>query len=131
MTDALKFRLRHTMLPVADLDRSVDFYTRLLGMSVVRERRDSPTPTAYVAYGDEATHPALELIAGTANAGAKWHGHINVAVQDLTEFCRRLEAAGATFARPNREADGKVRFAYVLDPDGFEVELTEGGPAPR
>jgi len=123
-----RFRLRHTMLPVKDLDRSIDFYTRVLGMSVVRERRDpsNPTPTAYVAYGDESTHPALELISGTQHAGAKWHGHINVAVADLTAFCERLKGAGATFARPNREADGKVRFAYVLDPDGFEIELTEG-----
>ncbi|MGE5537827.1 MAG: VOC family protein [Gemmatimonas sp.] len=126
MTEALKFRLRHTMLPVADLDRSVDFYTRLLGMTVVRERRDSPTPTAYVGYGDEASYPALELISGTEHAGAKWHGHINIAVSDLPALCARLQAAGVTFARPHREANGRIRFAYALDPDGFEVELVEG-----
>jgi lactoylglutathione lyase len=126
MADHLRFRLRHTMLPVADLDRSIDFYTRLLGMSVVRERRDSPTPTAYVAYGDETTHPALELIAGTGHAGAPWQGHINIAVSDLGALYERLKAAGIRFAKPNREVDGKIRFAYALDPDGFEVELVEG-----
>jgi lactoylglutathione lyase len=126
MADSLKFRLRHTMLPVADLDRSVDFYTRLLGMSVVRERRDSPTPTAYVGYGDEATFPSLELISGTPATGAKWHGHINVAVSDLAALHERLKAAGVRFARPNREVGGKIRFVYALDPDGFEVELVEG-----
>jgi lactoylglutathione lyase len=125
MTD-LRFRFRHTMLPVVDLDRSVDFYTRLLGMSVVRERRESPTPTVYVGYGDEATYPALELISGTGNAGAKWHGHINVAVSDLNALCERLTAAGVRFAKPHRESGGRIRFAYALDPDGFEVELTEG-----
>jgi lactoylglutathione lyase len=126
MADTLKYRLRHTMLPVADLDRSVDFYTRLLGMSVVRERRDSPTPTVYVGYGDEARFPSLELISGTDHAGAKWHGHINVAVSDLDALCARLTAAGVRFAKPHRESAGKIRFAYALDPDGFEVELTPG-----
>lgn len=121
-----RFRLRHTMLPVADLDRSIDFYTRLLGMRVARERRESATPTVYVAYGDEATHPALELIAGTAHAGAPWHGHINIAVADLGALCAQLEGAGVRFARPHREANGRIRFAYALDPDGYEVELVEG-----
>jgi lactoylglutathione lyase len=123
----LGFRLRHTMLPVRDLDRSIDFYTRVLGMSLVRERRESATPTAYVAYGDETTHPALELISGTEHAGAAWHGHINVAVVDLPAFCERLKAEGVTFARPSREVGGTIRFAYLLDPDGFEIDLTEGG----
>jgi catechol 2,3-dioxygenase-like lactoylglutathione lyase family enzyme len=95
-------------------------------MSVMRERRESPTPTVYVGYGDEATYPALELISGTEHAGAKWHGHINVAVSDLTELCGRLATEGVRFAKPHRELGGRIRFAYALDPDGFEVELTEG-----
>lgn len=127
---AIKFRFRHTMLPVKDLDRSIDFYTRQLGMTLVRERRDAATatPTAYVAYGDEATHPALELISGTGNFDKPWHGHIAIAVSDLRTVCAKLQAAGVTFSRPLKEAGpggSNTLFAYVLDPDGFEIELTE------
>ena len=125
---APQFRFRHTMLPVGDLDRSIDFYTRLLGMTLVRERRESPTPTAYVAYGPEDTHPALELISGTGNAEKKWHGHFAIAVADLRPLCAKLEAAGIKFSKPMREGGttaSNALYAFVYDPDGFEIELTQ------
>src|SRR5574337_2132265 len=108
----MEFRFRHTMLPVKNLDRSIDFYTRLLGMSLVRERRSSPTPTAYVAYGAEDTHPALELISGTREAGATWHGHIAIAVSDLKTLAAKLESAGVTFSKPVREGGPDSVGAY-------------------
>ena len=125
---AMEFRFRHTMLPVGDLDRSVDFYTRLLGMSLVRERRSSPTPTAYVAYGPEDTHPALELIAGTRDAGAAWRGHIAISVSDLRALAATLEKSGIVFSKPVREGgpgSAGAYYANILDPDGFEIELTQ------
>lgn len=130
MTNAavVNFRFRHTMLPVKDLDRSVDFYTRLLGMSLVRERRSSPTPTAYVAYGPEDTHPALELISGTGNSEKPWHGHIAISVLDLKTLCGKLEKAGVPFRR-SLQAGGSTSsnafYANVFDPDGFEIELCQ------
>ena len=129
MTD-IKYRLRHTMLPVQDLDRSIDFYTRVLGMSLVRERRgpDNPTPTAYVGYGPEATYPALELITNTGHHDKPWYGHIAVVVSDLKALCARIDAAGIKLSRPLKEggkASSNTYFAYVRDPDGFEIELTE------
>ena len=66
------------MLPVSNLDRSVAFYTGLLGMQVVRERKESERDgrrTAYVGYGEEGTHPALELLEGTGNSDKPWAGH--------------------------------------------------------
>ncbi len=125
---APQFRFRHTMLPVGDLDRSIDFYTRLLGMTLVRERRGSPTPTAYVAYGPEDTSPALELISGTGNTDKKWHGHIAIAVADLRPLCAKLEAAGIKFSKPMRDGGSTASnalYAFVFDPDGFEIELTQ------
>ncbi len=124
----LAFRLRHTMLPVADLDRSVAFYTGLLGMQVVRERRQPGGPAiAYVGYGDEGTHPVLELIAGSEGVGEPWAGHVAIAVSDLETLNRKLIAAGVRFKMPMKAPEGGSNrlIAMVLDPDGFEVELNE------
>ncbi|HEX9808774.1 MAG TPA: VOC family protein [Alphaproteobacteria bacterium] len=126
---AIEFRFRHTMLPVGDLARSVDFYTRLLGMRVVR-RRDDPEGghnVAYVGYGEEGTHPVLEMIENTGDSDKRWHGHIAVAVSDLRALCRRLEAEGVRFTRPlAAPGRGTNRYiANILDPDGFEIELNE------
>ena len=124
--NALQFRFRHTMLPVADLERSVDFYCRLLGMSVLRRRSDQAggRSVAYVGYGDEATHPALELISGTGNAGTPWAGHIAIAVSDVHGLCATLQEEGIRFARPLAMGSSGSLRPIVLDPDGFEVELT-------
>ncbi len=64
MADEIKFRIRHTMLPVADMERAVDFYTRLLGMDImrIREEPEKKLKTYYIGYGSEDDGPALELI---------------------------------------------------------------------
>jgi catechol 2,3-dioxygenase-like lactoylglutathione lyase family enzyme len=70
----IKFRIRHTMLPVADMDRTIDFYTRLLGMDImrIREEPEKKLRTFYLGYGSEDDGPALELIqTGAADASAK------------------------------------------------------------
>ncbi len=128
-TGGLEFRFRHTMLPVADMKRAVDFYTRLLGMQVVRHRSQGGDgrEISYVGYGEEGTHPVLELIAGTGNADKPWAGHIAIAVSDLRALCARLEAEGVRFTRPLVAAEGgtNVYVANILDPDGFEIELNQ------
>ena len=124
------FRFRHTMLPVSDLDRSVAFYTDLLGMQVVRERREAERNgrnISYVGYGDEGTHPVLELIEGTGNADKPWAGHFAIAVTDLPALVKKLEAAGVRFARAmvQPETGTNAYVANIYDPDGFEIELNQ------
>lgn len=124
-------RLRHTMLPVEDVKRSVDFYTRMFGMTLLRERPDrgDGRAIAYVGYGDDegSTH-ALELIQGQADPGKGWDGHLAFAVSDLETFAKHLKAAGVTFTKDVHEpsSPGSNRcVAWIKDPDGFAIELTE------
>lgn len=125
----LRFQLRHTMIPVADLARSVDFYQRLFGMTVLRQRPmdDEGRSTAYVGYGSEDSNTVLELIAGTGKKAAPWAGHIAIYVSDLTALCERLKAEGVRFSKPLRAVSGGTRrfTANVYDPDGIELELSE------
>ncbi len=125
----IQFRFRHTMLPVADLERSVDFYTRILGMQVVRRRdqRDDSRTIAYVGYGAEGTHPVLELIAGTGDADKPWAGHFAIAVADLKALCASLENEGVRFTRVLVAPEGgsNTLVANIVDPDGFEIELNQ------
>ncbi len=125
----VKFRFRHTMLPVADMERAVEFYTRLLGMQVVRRRsqREDGREIAYVGYGEEGTHPVLELIAGTGDAGKPWAGHFAIAVADLKSLCATLQAEGVRFTRQLTapETGTNTLVANILDPDGFEIELNQ------
>ena len=125
----VQFRFRHTMLPVADMERAVDFYTRLLGMQVVRRRNqgDDGREIAYVGYGAEGTHPVLELIAGTGDADKPWAGHIAIAVADLKTLCATLEGEGIHFTRRLMAPDSGTNelVANILDADGFEIELNQ------
>ncbi|MFT5540532.1 MAG: lactoylglutathione lyase [Alphaproteobacteria bacterium] len=125
-----EFRFRHTMLPVSDLNRSVAFYTDLLGMQVVRERREPERDgrnISYVGYGEEGTHPVLELIEGTGNSDKPWAGHFAIAVADLPALIKKLEAAGVRFARAmvQPKTGTNVYVANIFDPDGFEIELNQ------
>ena len=128
----IKFRLRHTMLPVLDLDRAIDFYTRLLGMDVMRLRQqDENTRVGYLGYGSEDDGPALELIqSGGATDPVQippWAGHFAILVSDLYALCEKLKAAGVTFtqeSRPNRPGSPDL-VAHIMDPDGYLIELNE------
>ena len=125
----LRFQLRHTMIPVGDLARSVDFYQRLFGMQVLRQRPpdDSGRATAYVGYGEEESNTVLELISGTGERAAPWAGHIAISVSDLTTLCDKLTAEGVRFSKPLKAvSDGTRRLtANIYDPDGIEIELSE------
>jgi lactoylglutathione lyase len=131
----LSFRIHHTMLPVSNLERSIEFYTRLFGMQVMGRRSDPnrQVEVGHVGYGDRATQPSIELIQDvSANAPATVKpagGHISIHVNDLTKLCGVLEGAGVEFKQPlSRRAGGNLR-AWVRDPDGHELELGEPSKA--
>src|SRR3954454_22150850 len=125
-------RLLHTMIRVKDLDRSVDFYTKLLGMQELRRREvpDGKYTLSFVGYGDESSNAVIEL---TYNWDQKdgydlgtGFGHLAVGLPDVYKACEDLKQAGAKIAR---EA-GPVKFgttviAFVEDPDGYKVELVQ------
>lgn len=129
----ITFRIRHTMLPVGDIDRTIDFYTRLLGMDVMR-LRDEPERklrTGYLGYGSEDEGPALEVIqSGAADTQTKmpgWSGHVALYVSDLQKLCATLKEEGVKFlseAQPNRPGSRDL-VAFIQDPDGYTIELTE------
>ena len=131
-TDASRFRLLHTMIRVGDLDRSLDFYTRLLGMKLLR-KKDYPTgefTLAFVGYGDEESNAVIEL---THNWGQKepyqlgtGFGHLAVGVPDIYGVCERLAAEGVKIPRPpGPMKHGGSVIAFIEDPDGYKIELIE------
>lgn len=127
-------RLLHTMLRVKDLDASVAFYTKLLGMKELRRREvpDGKYTLAFVGYGDEGSHSVIELTYNWDQSApydlGSGFGHLAVGLPDVYKACADLKAAGA---RITREA-GPVKFgttviAFVEDPDGYKVELVQRG----
>jgi len=128
----LSFRVHHTMLPVADLSRSIAFYTRLLGMKV-KERHASEArkvEVGLIGYGAEASAPFLELIQDTSERAPAHvtpaNIHVGIDTSDLRQLCTILEKEGVTFIRPLKQrSDGMGLSAWVRDPDGHELELAE------
>jgi len=124
-------RLLHTMLRVGDLERSIDFYTNVLGMKVLR-RKDYPEgkfTLAFVGYGDESETAVIEL---THNWDTKkydlgtGYGHIAIGVPDARKACDAVRAKGG---KVTREAGpmkhGTTVIAFVEDPDGYKIEFIE------
>ncbi|MBF0372660.1 MAG: lactoylglutathione lyase [Alphaproteobacteria bacterium] len=125
-------RLLHTMIRVRDLDKSIDFYTRLLGMRLLR-RTDYPEgefTLAFVGYGDEATDSVIEL---THNWGREQpyqlgdaFGHLAIGVPDIHATCDGLAKEGVKIPRPpGPMKHGATVIAFVEDPDGYKIELIE------
>lgn len=126
-------RYLHTMLRVKNLEKSVDFYTRLMGMKELRRREvpDGKYTLVFVGYGDEASHTVLEL---TYNWGqddgydlGTGFGHLAVGVADVAATCAELRAAGVKITRePGPVKFGTTIIAFIEDPDGYKIELIEG-----
>ncbi len=125
-------RMLHTMVRVFDLEKSLDFYTRLLGMRLLR-RTDYPSgefTLAFVGYGDEERHTVLEL---THNWGQKepyqpgsGFGHIAIGVPDIYAVCDKLAQEGVKIPRPpGPMKHGSTVIAFIADPDGYKIELIE------
>jgi lactoylglutathione lyase len=125
-------RILHTMLRVLDLERSIRFYCDHLGMTLLR-RRDYPDgkfTLAFVGYGPEEAHAAIEL---THNWGrtepyalGTGFGHVAVGVTDIHATCARLAAAGVPIPRPpGAMKHGSTVIAFVEDPDGYRIELIQ------
>jgi lactoylglutathione lyase len=122
----------HTMIRVGDLDRSVDFYTRVMGMKELR-RRDVPDgkyTLVFVGYADEST--GAGVIELTYNYGVEKYdqgtafGHLAVGVADVTALANKVRAAGFRVARePGPVKFGTTVIAFVEDPDGYKIELIE------
>ncbi len=135
-TGSVKFRFLHTMLRVRDLDKSIDFYTRHLGMELLRKRdfADGKFTLAFLGYGNEESNTVIELTHNWDQGQAYEHGsafgHLAVAVPDIYETCAELEAAGVAIPRPPgpmKFGGGSVHMAFVEDPDGYKIELIERG----
>jgi lactoylglutathione lyase len=127
-------RMLHTMLRVFDLDKSLDFYSRLMGMKVLRKREvpDGKYTLAFVGYGEESDSTVIEL---TYNWGQEkpyeigsGFGHLAIGVPDVYATCEKLGKEGVKITR----APGPVKFgttviAFIEDPDGYKIELIERG----
>jgi lactoylglutathione lyase len=126
-------RILHTMLRVGDLQRSIDFYTGVLGMRLLRrtERPEQRYSLAFVGYGDESEHAVLEL---TYNYGVDRYdlgtayGHVAIGVTDAAATCAAVKAQGGTVTREAGPVKGGTTvIAFVQDPDGYKIELIETG----
>ena len=124
-------QLLHTMIRVGDLDKSIDFYTKVLGMTLLR-RKDYPDgkfTLAFVGYGDEANTAVIEL---THNWETKRYdlgngfGHLAIGLPDIYAACAAVKAKGGTVTRePGPMKFGGSEIAFVQDPDGYKIEFIQ------
>ena len=127
-------RILHTMLRVGDLDRSIAFYTDVLGMQLLR-RKDYPAGNftlAFIGYGDESANTVLEL---TYNWGVDSYergtafGHIALEVPDVYVACDKMRAAGGNIIHAAGPMNaGTTIIAFLEDPDGYQIELIGAKP---
>jgi lactoylglutathione lyase len=119
------------MLRVGDLQRAIDFYTRLLGMNLLRttERPEQKYSLAFVGYGTNPEHAELELTynhgVGNYELGSAF-GHIAIGVPDVYAACERIRSGGGNITRePGPVKGGNTVIAFVTDPDGYKIELIQ------
>ncbi len=128
-------RILHTMLRVGDLQRSIRFYTEVLGMKVLRttDRPEQKYTLAFVGYGEESQHAVLEL---TYNYGVdkyelgSGYGHVAVEVPNAAAACDAVRHKGGKVTREAGPVKGGTTvIAFVEDPDGYKIELIERAAA--
>lgn len=124
-------QILHTMIRVVDLDKSIDFYTDVLGMKLLR-RKDYPDgkfTLAFVGYGDESRHAVIELTHNWETSSYELgnaFGHIAIGLPDVYKACDAVKAKGGKITR----APGPMKFggsviAFVEDPDGYKIEFIQ------
>ena len=131
-TDA--YRLLHTMIRVKDQDNSIDFYTRHLGMKVLRQKdfEGGRFTNTFIGYGDENSEAVIELTYNWDQEEPYSHGsgfgHLAVGVPDIYTTCAALEKEGVSIPRPpGPMKHGTTVIAFIEDPDGYKIELIEQG----
>ncbi|OCW97470.1 lactoylglutathione lyase [Alishewanella sp. HH-ZS] len=124
-------RMLHTMLRVGNLERSIAFYTEVLGMQLLRqsENPEYKYTLAFVGYRDESSNSVLEL---TYNWGVESYelgtafGHIALEVDNVYEACDKIRAKGGVISRePGPVKGGTTEIAFVRDPDNYAIELIQ------
>ncbi len=124
-------RLLHTMIRVGNLQRSIDFYTNVLGMKLQRtsENPEYKYSLAFVGYGTNPDHAEIEL---TYNWGTESYdmgsafGHIALGVPDVYATCEKIKASGGNVTREAGPVKGGTTvIAFVTDPDGYKIELIQ------
>lgn len=126
-------RLLHVMLRVADLERSITFYTDVLGMTLL-SRKDYPEgcfTLAFLGYGPASENTVLELTHNWNTSSytlGDAYGHIAIGVDDVYAACDRISEAGGVIVRePGPMKHGATVLAFVEDPDGYKIELLSDG----
>ena len=125
-------QILHTMLRVGDLQRSIDFYTNVLGMQLLR-RSENPAYKYSLAFvGFDGGNPGQAEIELTYNWGKEKYdmgdayGHVAIGVSDAYAACEKIKAAGGQVTRePGPVKGGKTVIAFVADPDGYKVEIIQ------
>jgi lactoylglutathione lyase len=124
-------RFLHTMLRVGDMQRAIDFYTRVMGMTLLRttDRPDQQYSLAFVGYASNPEQAELEL---TYNYGVDKYdmgtayGHIALGVTDIYATCEKIRANGGNITRePGPVKGGDTLIAFITDPDGYKIELIQ------
>ncbi len=127
-----KFRLLHTMIRVMDMDKSIDFYTRILGMKLLRRQdyEGGRFTLSFVGYGDEESDTVVELTHNWDQTEpydmGDAFGHLAIAVPDAYAVCNAIEKEGVSVPRPPGPMKGGHRvIAFIEDPDGYKIELVQ------
>lgn len=124
-------RFLHTMLRVGDMQRSIDFYTRVMGMQLLRttDRPEQKYTLAFVGYASNPDQAELEL---TYNYGVdsydmgEAYGHVALGVEDIYATCEHIRAKGGNITRePGPVKGGNTLIAFITDPDGYKIELIQ------
>ena len=124
-------QLLHTMLRVGNLQRAIDFYTQVLGMTLLRTTRrpDQQYDLAFVGYGDESDTTVLELTHNWDTSHYELgsaYGHIDLGVDDIYTTCAAIAAKGGKVVHePGPMKHGNTVIVFVEDPDGYKVELIQ------
>ena len=124
-------RILHTMLRVTDLKESIDFYTNIFEMKLLRQKEfpDGKFTLAFLGYGDESSNTVLELTHNWETDSydlGNAYGHIAIAVDDAYKACDEITDKGGEVVRPaGPMMHGGTVIAFVKDPDGYMIELVE------